>query len=245
VNAYGKLNYGSLLAFIVRKAWIIALAAVIFGAVSFYATKFIVAPKYSASVRLYVNNKTEDSGTLTPGDLSAAKSLVDTYVTIIESDSVIDEIVGGAGLGYTNTQLKKMLSAKSVNGTEVLEVSVAGTSPEDCAKIANAIADLAPRKITEIVDGSAVKIIDRAKVPTDPVSPSIPRNIASAFLLGAALSGIILVLIYIYDSTIYREEDLKEFCQLPILGIFPDLSYASQKKGSCYLYGYGGRSAGK
>ncbi|NLH00909.1 MAG: hypothetical protein GX488_03220, partial [Clostridiales bacterium] len=99
MNAYGKLNYGSLLAFIVRKAWIIALTAVIFGAVSFYATKFIVAPKYSASVRLYVNNKTEDSGTLTPGDLSAAKSLVDTYITIIESDSVIDEITGGAGLG--------------------------------------------------------------------------------------------------------------------------------------------------
>lgn len=239
-----KINYKALLVFILKKSWIIVSAAILFGAAAFCFTKFAITPKYRATIRLYVNNKIEASSSLTSSDVSASKSLVDTYITIIESDSVIDEIVENTENKYTNAQIKNMLSAKSINGTEVFEVSITGPSPEKCATIANAVADLAPGKISEIVDGSSVKIVDRAKVPSGPISPSISRNVAAAVLLGIVGSCIFVFFIFISDTTIYNENDIEEFCTLPILGILPDFTQVSKSKYD-YLYSYGGRSSDK
>lgn len=244
MEEYKKINYKALLVFILKKSWIIVLAAILFGATAFYFTKFAITPEYRATIRLYVNNKIEASSSLTSSDVSASKSLVDTYITIIESDSVVDEIVENTENKYTNTQIKNMLSAKSINGTEVFEVSITGPLPEECAAIANTIADLAPGKISEIVDGSSVKIVDRAKVPSGPISPSIPRNVAAAVLLGIAGSCIFIFLVFISDTTIYSENDIKEFCTLPVLGILPDFNHVSQSKYG-YLYTYGERSSEK
>lgn len=241
MEEYKKINYKALIVFILKKFWIIVLVAVAFGAVSFYITKFVMTPQYRATIRLYVNNRIEASSTLTSSDVSASKSLVDTYITIIKSDSIIDSIAKKTDNKYANGQLKEMLSAKSINGTEVFEVSITGPSPEECADIANMIADFVPDKISEIVDGSSLKIVDRAKVPSSPISPKIPRNVAEAVLLGIVLSCILIFYIFISDTTIYSEDDIKEFCTLPILGVLPDFNRVNKSKYG--YYSYGGRSS--
>ncbi len=244
MDEYKKIDYKSLLFFTLKKFWIIALAAVIFGVSALCVSLYAITPQYSSTIRLYVNNKTEASGSLTSSDVSAAKSLVETYITIIESDSFIDEIAEEIEGKYTNGQIRKMLSARSINGTEVFEVSVSGPSPEECAGIANKIAELAPAKITEIIEGSSVKIVDRAKVPSSPISPDIPLNIELAALLGIVVSCILIFIVFISDTTIYSEDDIGEFCTLPILGILPDFSKVNQSKDG-NLYAYGERSRGE
>ena len=244
MNEYKRIDYRSLFIFILKKSWIVLLAAVVFAVSAFSFTKYAITPQYKATIRLYVNNKTEATTSLTSSDVSASKSLVNTYITIIESDSVIDEIVEKSEYKYTNEQIFGMLSAKSINGTEVFEVSASGPSAEECADVANLIADLAPEKISEIVEGSSVRIVDRAKVPNGPISPSIPRNVLTAFLIGIVVSCVIIFFIYISDTTIYSEEDIGEFCTLPVLGVLPDLLQADQSKNS-YPYAYGGGSTGK
>lgn len=223
-----KPNYQAILFFILKKFWILVLTAAVFGSAAFYISEVVITPQYKATILLYVNNKIEASDSLTSSDVSAAKSLVDTYITIIESDSVLGSVAEKVGNQYTNAQIKKMLSAKSVNGTEVFEVSITGPSPEECAAIANAIADLAPGKISEIVDGSSVKIVDRAKTPSSPVSPNLLKNVAAAVVLGIAVSCGLLFLLSVSDTTIYSEDDIKEFCTLPILGVLPDLNQAGK-----------------
>lgn len=239
---YREISLKELVFCIWEKIWIVILATIAFGVVAFAITKFILVPQYSATIRLYVNNRTESTNTLTTSDVAAAKSLVVTYITIIESNSVIEDILDKSGLEYTPEQVKRMMSAKAVNGTEVFDVTITGESPENSAKIANLIAEIAPDKISEIVSGSSVKIIDWAKVPTEPTSPNIIKNVAIACLLGGLTSCFIVVLIHMFDSTIYTEDDIKEFCTLPILGIFSDFSQVSQSK---YGYSYGGRGVKK
>ena len=241
MEGYRRINYRALLLFMLKRAWIIALVVLLFAAGAFYVSKLLITPEYKATIRLYVNNRIEASSSLTSSDVSASKSLVDTYITIISSDSVIDVISEKTGGKYTGTQIKNMLSAKSINGTEVFAVSITGPVPEDCAAVANAIADFAPDKISEIVDGSSVKIVDRAKIPTVPISPSVERNVAGAVIIGVALILILFFLMFISDTTIYSESDVREFCTLPILGIMPDFTQAGQGKYS-YSYGRAGRS---
>jgi len=242
MGEFREININALFARILKKFWIIAITVIVFGAAAFFFTKVAIAPQYSATIRLYANNKTEDTQSLTSSDVSAAKSLVGTYITIIKSNSVVDAISEETGLKYSNEQIKSMISAEAVNDTEVFDVSVTGTVPEDCTLIANEIAELAPDRISEIANGSTVKIIDRAKVPTQPISPSLPKNVAKACLLGFVISCLAIAITYICDTTIYNEDDIKEICILPILGAFPDLNQESR---NYYSFAYGRRSTGK
>ena len=182
MEEYREISLKELFVCIWDKFWIIALTTIVFGVAAFLITEYIIVPQYEATISMYVNNKTEAATSLTTSDVAAAKSLVDTYITIIESNSVLEDIVANASFECTTAQIKTMMDAKSLNGTEVFEVSITTDSPDKSAEIANLLAKLAPNKISEIVDGSSVKIIDKAKVPTEPVSPSVSKNVAIACL---------------------------------------------------------------
>lgn len=235
---YREISLKSLLACIINKLWIVAAAAVLFGTAAYFITSFMIVPQYKATIRLYVNNKTEATSSVTSSDVSAAKSLVDTYITIIKSDFVIDDIAKRARINDQPERIKRMISAKAVNGTEVFDVSVTGPWPEECAVIANLAAELAPSKISKVVDGSSVKIIDRAKIPEKPISPNTVRNIAAASMLGIVLSCVLVILEHLLNTVIYSEDDIKEFCRLPILGIFPNFDKAAKAE---HGNSYGGR----
>jgi len=238
---YSEISIKELFVCIWERIWIVLISTLVFGVAAFFITKFAITPQYEAKIRLYVNNKTESASSLTSSDVSAAKSLVDTYITIIESNSVIDEIIKNTEYDYATGQIREMLSAKSVNGTEVFEVSIQGPSPEECAVIANLVADIAPNKISEIVEGSSVKIVDRAKVDPVPIAPNMKKNVVIGCFLGFIISCMVVVLLHMFDTTIYDEDDLKQCCTLPILGIFSDFNQASQgNKRNTY---YGRRSA--
>lgn len=241
MDVYREISLRELFICIWEKIWIILLVTAMCGIGALLITKFLIVPQYKATISLYVNNRTDSTNTVSTGDVAASKSLVDTYITIIESNSVVNDIVANAGFDVTAKQIKKMISAASINGTEVFEVSITGTSPQKCAKIANLIAELAPSKISEIVSGSSVKIIDNAKDPTEPISPSVPKNIAIACLLGFLISSLVVVLIHMFDNAIYNEDDIKEFCALPVLGIFSDFDQESHGSYN-YEHNYAGRS---
>lgn len=228
LNEYKRIDLYVLFTHIFKNLWIVAIAIIVFGSAAFIVTKFAISPKYNATIRLYANNKSEDTGSLTSSDLSASKSLVGTYIAIIKSNSFVEAIAEDTGLKYSAEQIKNMISAEAVNGTEVFDVSVTCGVPEDCSVIANDIAWLAPDKISDLIEGSSIKIVDRAKVPTQPTSPSLPKNIAIACFLGLVASCAALTVVYVYDTTIYNEKDIKEFYSLPILGIFPDFNEVSQ-----------------
>jgi len=230
MDKYKTINFKSLVIFILKKLWVIALAALIFGIAALLITSYAITPMYRATIRLYACS-----------EVPASKLLADTYISIIESDSVVEELVERGKYGYTDKQIVKMLDAKPINNTDVFEVSVTGPMPEECANIANSIADIAPDKISEIIEGSSVKIIDRAKTPSEPVSPNIPGDVAAAVLIGITISGALLFFIFVSDTTIYSEEDIREFCTLSILGVLPDFNQVYQGRGN-YSYSYGGRN---
>lgn len=242
MEEYREISLKELFVCIWDKILIILLTTILFGVAAFFITEYLIAPQYEATISMYVNNKTEATGSLTTSDVAAAKSLVDTYITIIESNSVLEDIVDNASFKSTPKQIKNEMSAKSLNGTEVFEVSIITDSPTKSVEIANLLAKLAPNKISEIVEGSSVKIIDLAKVPTGPVSPSMSKNVAIACLLGFVFSVFVVIVVHMFDTAIYSEDDIKEFCTLPVLGIFSDFSQVSSSK---YGYSYGGMSDGK
>ena len=53
-----------------------------------------------------------------------------------------------------------MITASAVNGTEIFEIVVTNPDNQKAELIANTIADVLPKKIANIVEGSSVRIVD-------------------------------------------------------------------------------------
>lgn len=210
-----------------HKAWLIVLVTIFFGAVTFAITYFFITPMYTASVTLYVNNSSK-AETLTSSDLSVSRSLVDTCVTIIQSPTVMEKVAEESDLDINSADILSMLTAGAVSNTEIFKISISNESPETAAEIANAIADVAPEEIEEIVEASSIKVINYATVPTQRSSPSYSRNTAIGAGIGFALIVIIVVLVELLDVRIKTEEDLEKMFDLPVLGAIPTFDQAGK-----------------
>lgn len=232
-----EIDLRELFTILLQKFWIIMLATLLAGSIAFGVTRLLIKPQYTSSIKMYVNNSTAVKDDITSGDIQAAQSLVDTYITIIQSETVLTDIIQTASSVYSTDQLDKRISARSLNNTEVFEVSVTTGDPQEAFNLANAVADVSPQYLADIVSGTSVKIIDRAKFSATPTSPNTVSNTLIGLVAGFMLSCGIIILLSLADTRIQSEADLAKVTDLPVLGAITEFGSTSQAG-----YGYRTRS---
>ncbi|MBQ8797580.1 MAG: hypothetical protein IJZ56_05250 [Oscillospiraceae bacterium] len=207
---------------ILSRLWMILLVGAIGGALSVGYARLMVTPTYASSIQLYVNNQYPDSPGFSSSQITAGRELVDTYMVILESRNVLEDVLEMTELDYTYNQLKSMVSATAVNETEVFTVTVTGTDPEDAHQLANALADILPDKIAAVVDGSSVRVVDYAVKNGNPVAPSYSRYAMLGVLAGLFMSLLVVVVNDILDTRIHSEEHLATvYKDVPLLAVIP------------------------
>ena len=230
-----------------KKALIIILVAVIFASCAFAFTLTMITPTYQATVSFYVNNSSISLGSLnysiSTGELNASAALVNTYIYILKSRTTLEDIIKKAEVPYSYGTLREMISTKTVQNTAAFDVVVTSTSPTEAEHIANTIAEVLPERITEIVDGSNVRIVDYAIVPSHRAGPSFAKNTIIGFLAGAVLAAAVVAVQFIIDEqndiVIHSSDELKElYPDIKILALIPDMRL-SEKKGYYYSSYYG------
>lgn len=212
-----------------RKAWALILAAVIFGAGSLGFTAMFVTPLYKAEALMYVNSSNISLGgakvSISQSELTAAQTLVDTYIVIMNTRTTLEEVIAQSGVPYTYEELteKGMIEAAAVNGTEIFKIEVTSPSPEEAELLANTIAQVLPEKIASIVEGSSARIVDYAVVPAEKDSPSLTKNTLIGAVLGFVLACGIVVVMELMDEQIHDSDYLQQTYNIPVLAVIPDL----------------------
>ena len=231
-----EIDVQRLMGAVLKKSWLIVLTAVLCAVLTLVGTFFFIAPKYESSAMFYVNNSSLSVGDATfsidSGDISAAKSLVDSYIVILQTRESLNDVIDYAGVDRDYEELKKMITAASVNSTEIFEVVVTSTDPYEAENIANAIAYILPKRISTIIDGTSAKVVDAAVVPVKPSSPSYTLNTLIGFVIGFILASGIVVLKEFFDISIQTEEDITQSCKHPVLASVPDMM--AHSKGGYY-----------
>lgn len=220
-----------------RRAWAIALSGIITAVLGFSVASFAIAPKYSSSVMLYVNNSSLSLGntnfSISSSEITAAQSLVKTYIVMLKNRTTLREVIEQTGVDYTYDELYHMIEAHAVNETEVLKVTVTGKDPYEAAKIVNCIAEILPDRISEIIEGSSMAVVDLGVVDTKKVSPSITKYTALGLAVGVFVSALIIIVFAMLDDTIHDDEYVINTYNYPILAKIPDLVNSGNKP-----YGY-------
>lgn len=220
--------------------WAVALASLLAAVIGFCCASFLIAPTYSSSVMLYVNNTSLSLGgadfTISSSQISAAQSLVDTYSVILKSRTTLELVKEKSGVSYDYKQLSAMITAGPANETEIMKVTVVCEDPEEAALIANSIAEVLPIRIKDIINGATMEIVDDAVPNYQKIAPSVTTYTAVGFVLGFLISIGIIAVFAIMDDTIHDEDYILQTYHYPILAKIPDLLNKDSKRYGYYYY---------
>lgn len=208
------------------KVIFILLITVVTGVIAGCFTHFFIDPTYSSTVKLYVysnTNRVDTDTSITPNDITASQELVNTYVYVLQSDTVLNKVIEDLSLTTSVDALGKLVSAKAVEDTLAFQVTVNSKDATLSAKIANSIAKIAPEEIVRVIKAGGVEVIDYAKVATSPSSPNLKKNIFVGAIAGFLISFLAFFIYEMFDTTITNSKDLERDFEIPVLGTIPRL----------------------
>lgn len=207
---------------VVRKwYWLMALGLILPGTVSYFVSKSAM-PIYTASATLQVM-VTQNPGIPAYNDLLFSGLLSQTYAQLLVSRPVLEPVIQELGLSQSFEGLSSQVSAKAVRDTQLLQVNVRHTSPQDAAIIANRIADVFIRQtgqsqvgqitatrqnlrqqinsIQDQIDSTSAWIMSLAAA-----NDSVPRDVRA--VEQARLQGLLSQYQAVYTQLVKSEQDL-------------------------------------
>ncbi len=128
--------------------WLPALGCLLFATMG-YALSARQQPEYSAQARLLVN-QVQASGPSSYNDLLSSEKLAATYTQLLQSPSLLDDVIRQLNLPYTPDTLKKRTSVSVVRATQLIEIDVKDTDPGRAAATANGLAQLFVKRAQEL-----------------------------------------------------------------------------------------------
>lgn len=201
-------------------AWKLVAALCLIGALAaFGVTHFLMTPKYKATSTIYVLSRKDSA--INMSDLQIGTALTQDYIKVFSMWEVHEEVISNLNLPYSYTYMKNHLSVTNTSNTRMLDISFTSPDPQEAADVANEYAKVASAFIAETMSTDKPNIVSVALKPSNPVSPSMTKNVAIGFLLGAVISAGIVFIRMMMDDKIKTAEDIRRYTGLVNLAIVP------------------------
>lgn len=207
-----------------KRKILIALVAIVAGALAFAYSAFIVKPEFTSTTRIYVVNRNQgDKPGLTNQDLQAGSYLVKDYREIILSQDVLEKVTSDLKLDLSPKDLASKIKVTVPVDTRIVSISVNDRVPEEASRIANSLREVAAEKIISITRVSDVTTLEEARPAIAPSSPNIRRNTIIGLLGGTVFTVIAVLIVELVDTRVKRPEDIEDVMQIALLGVVPNL----------------------
>ena len=220
-----EIDVFHLLKILWKRKILIALVAIVAGALAFAYSAFIVKPEFTSTTRIYVVNRNQgDKPGLTNQDLQAGSYLVKDYREIILSQDVLEKVTSNLKLDLSPKALASKIKVTVPVDTRIVSISVNDRVPEEASRIANSLREVAAEKIISITRVSDVTTLEEARPAIAPSSPNIRRNTIIGLLGGTVFTVIAVLIVELVDTRVKRPEDIEDVMQIALLGVVPNLN---------------------
>lgn len=221
----------------------IILIALIGGSAAFVVSNFLIDKKYTSEAMLYVENNQQVSDSVNVNDITAAQKLVNTCQILFKSKSMLENLIINLDLPYTKSQLSGMITAQSVNSTEVMSLKVESSDPQEAQIIVNELVRLANIEFARVIKSGSIEVIDYGEVNTSPSYPNVNLITAAGLLIGAVLSYVIVFIKEMFDVVVKHDDDIAKLYNIPVFAEIMDFN--AKTKNSKYGYGRYGYGYGE
>ena len=213
---------------LLQKWYLIALAGILMASLFLGVSKFVLTEKFESKTSIYIlNQKSED---LTYSDLQLGTILTKDYEVLIKSRTVLEEVTKNLKLDIPYEVLSGMVKVTVPESTRIVQISVRTTSPELSQKIADEVREVASENISDVMNVDAVKVVDKANLPTGKCSPNVTRNTVMGGFFGVLIASAIILLITMLNDTIRTQDDVKKYLGLNTMGVIPLAAEGKSKK---------------
>ena len=207
---------------LLKRVWIIILATAVFAVGGFAISKSTKVPQYTTSCRIYIYENDKDK---TYNDMVIATQLTNDCEVLVVGSSVVDKTVANLetnlGMNISSAFIQSNLSVTSESNTRILDIHFTDTDPERAALVLNEVRKVASSEIMRVTKVDAVTTVYDAKVPTTPSNIPTQRDTILAAAIGAVLSIVVLVVMFLLDDTIRSEDDVQRYLGLSTLAAIP------------------------
>jgi capsular exopolysaccharide synthesis family protein len=213
---------------VLRKSWLIIVAAALVGVAAAAAYSLTRTPIYAAESQVFVS--TQGSGTtaeLQQGN-TFTQARVTTYANLVTTPLVMAPVIDDLGIDATAAELAKHVAASSAINTTIISIAVQDADPVLAADIANELSQSLTETVQKIEtpagsDVSPVLLtsVTEAQPSTVPVSPNVPLNLILGGLVGLALGIGIAILREVLDTRVRTQRDVAAVTDRPLIGAIP------------------------
>lgn len=219
-----ELDLKDLYFMVKKRLWLVILLLLLSTITAGVVSIFVMTPEYSTYTTLMLGKPADYDSTeaINYQDIQINQKLIGTYAEIAKSKTVLNEVVNRLSFDMTLGELSNSLQVSLLNNTEIIKITIQGTSPEKITEISNVLSEVFMARVSELMRIDNVQILDKAVVPNAPVSPKTKLNIAIAGVLSIMLAFFIIFLIEMFDHTIKVPEDIEKHLGLPVLGMIPE-----------------------
>ncbi|KDA04905.1 chromosome partitioning protein [Microbacterium sp. CH12i] len=213
---------------ILRKNWLVIVAATLIGLAAAAGYSLTRTPIYSAQSVVFVQSQAGGTASELQQGSSFAQSRIVTYVGLVREPVVMNPVITELGLDVSADVLAESVTSSSPLNSTLIEITVEDPDPVHAADIANALGaslaaaveridtpagtDVSPIKLTRVRDALAAQA---------PVSPNVPLNLALGVLVGLALGVGIAVLRSVLDNRVRSPRDVEALTDRPLIGAIP------------------------
>lgn len=216
-----EIDLADLFFYLFKKKWVILLSTLVAAVIGLVISGFIMTPKYTASSRIYVLNKSNEN-TIAVSDVQMSKELLNDYKVLITGNNVTKEVIKELKLDIKPEALAKKIEVTAPDNTRILQISVTDEDPKLAADTANIIWKIAGTQLQSIMGVDAVNLVYSADMPTIPSSPNVIKNTILAAAFGFILAIAFFIVAYLLNDKIKTEEDVEKYLGISTFGSIPD-----------------------
>ena len=197
--------------------WIL-LTAIVFAGASGLITKFAMTPIYSSTAQLYVVSK---GGLSQLTDLTMGTQLTQDYMVIVKTRPVLEQVIADLKLDMDYKELEKKITVENPSDTRIMQITITDKDAALAQSITQDLAEVTAKTVAEKMDVKSPTIIEKAYKADKPDSPSLKKNVLIGAVLGFILMAAAIVIQYLMNDTILKEEDIEKYLGIITLAQLP------------------------
>lgn len=209
---------------ILRAGWILVVVMALVGVAAAALYSILSKPQFKASAQVFVSTQSGGSVQDLVQGSTFTQARVKTYAGLVTTPIVLLPVISNLHLSMTADQLAGSVTATAPLNTTLIEISAKSPDAVQAANIANGISESLTNVVQNIEStgsqSAEVKLtrVQEAEVPSAPVTPNVPLNIALGLFFGLILGVGLVVLRHTLDSRIRSDHDVEAISSVPILG---------------------------
>lgn len=222
LNEMEEIDLLELFRAVLKYIKLIIVLCILFGVGSFFGTKLLIAPTYTASTSIYLTPQISESGSLDYNSQMANSKLVTNAVNLLTQNNIMSEVAKDVGLESADS-VKKLVSVSNESNTEIITVTATTTDPKLSKNIANGTVSTFTKTMQKNLNVRNIEVVDKAKLSYVPSGPNIKKNTMLATLVGGVIGVGYAVLKFLFDNRLRTKEEAEKYLGIPVFCEIPEL----------------------